>query len=65
MATQLSGKVGQLIYRQTKYGTVVYEAPAKASVPPAYGGADADSDAVGQHGGSVSPIQPDAEELFV
>ena len=33
MATQLSGKVGQLIYRQTKYGTVVYEAPSKASVP--------------------------------
>ena len=33
VATQLSGKVGQLIYRQTKYGTVVYEAPAKASVP--------------------------------
>lgn len=33
MATQLSGKVGQLIYRQTKYGTVAYEAPAKASVP--------------------------------
>ena len=33
MATQLSGKVGQLIYRQTKYGTVVYEAPTKASVP--------------------------------
>ena len=32
VATQLSGKVGQLIYRQTKYGTVVYEAP-KASVP--------------------------------
>ena len=32
VATQLSGKVGQLIYRQTKYGTVVYEAPAKASV---------------------------------
>ena len=30
---QLSGKVGQLIYRQTKYGTVVYEAPSKASVP--------------------------------
>ena len=27
VATQLSGKVGQLIYRQTKYGTVVYEAP--------------------------------------
>ena len=33
MATQLSGKVGQLIYRQTKYGTVVYEAPSKASIP--------------------------------
>lgn len=33
VASQLSGKVGQLIYRQTKYGTVVYEAPAKASVP--------------------------------
>lgn len=33
MATQLSGKVGQLIYRQTKYGTVVCEAPSKASVP--------------------------------
>ena len=32
VATQLSGKVGQLIYRQTKYGTVVYEAK-KASVP--------------------------------
>ena len=32
VATQLSGKVGQLIYRQTKYGTVVYEA-RKASVP--------------------------------
>lgn len=31
-ATQLSGKVGQLIYRQTKYGTVVYEA-RKTSVP--------------------------------
>ena len=31
VATQLSGKVGQLIYRQTKYGTVVYEAP-KVSV---------------------------------
>ena len=30
---QLSGKVGQLIYRQTKYGTVVYEAPSKASIP--------------------------------
>ena len=33
VASQLSGKVGQLIYRQTKYGTVVYEAPSKASVP--------------------------------
>ena len=33
VATQLSGKVGQLIYSQTKYGTVAYEAPAKASVP--------------------------------
>lgn len=32
VATQLSGKVGQLIYRQTKYGTVVYEA-RKTSVP--------------------------------
>lgn len=32
VATQLSGKVGQLIYRQTKYGTVVYEA-RKMSVP--------------------------------
>ena len=29
---QLSGKVGQLIYRQTKYGTVVYEAPTKATI---------------------------------
>lgn len=33
VATQLSGKVGQLIYRQSKYGTVVYEAPTKTSVP--------------------------------
>ena len=32
VATQLSGKVGQLIYRQTQYGTVVYEA-RKTSVP--------------------------------
>ena len=32
VATQLSGKVGQLIYRQTKYGTVVYEA-RKTNVP--------------------------------
>ena len=49
VATQLSGKVGQLIYRQTKYGTVVYEAK-KASVP------HADQDAVGQHGGCVSAV---------
>ena len=33
VATQLSGKVGQLIFRQTRFGTVAYEAPAKASVP--------------------------------
>jgi hypothetical protein len=33
IATNLSGKVGQLIFKQTKYGTVTYEAPAKASVP--------------------------------
>lgn len=33
VGSQMSGKVGQLIYRQTKYGTVVYEAPVKASVP--------------------------------
>lgn len=33
VATQLSGKVGQMIYRQTKYGTVVYQARAKAGVP--------------------------------
>ncbi len=32
VASQLSGKVGQLIYRQTKYGTVVYEA-RRVSVP--------------------------------
>ena len=30
VATQLSGKVGQLIYRQTKYGTVVYEARVRS-----------------------------------
>lgn len=33
VASQLSGKVGQIVYRQTKWGTVAYEAPAKASVP--------------------------------
>lgn len=33
VGSQMSGKVGQLIYRHTKYGTVVYEAPVKASVP--------------------------------
>ena len=32
VATQLSGKVGQLIYRQTKYGTVVYEARTEAQM---------------------------------
>ena len=29
VATQLSGRIGQFIYRRTKSGTVVYEAPAK------------------------------------
>ena len=33
IATQLSGKVGQFIYRRTKSGTVVCEAPAKVVVP--------------------------------
>lgn len=33
IGTQLSGKVGQIIYRQTKYGTVAYESPAKPSIP--------------------------------
>ena len=33
VATQLSGKVGQFIYRRTKSGTVVYEAPAKVAAP--------------------------------
>lgn len=33
VGSQLSGKVGQLIYAQTKKGTVVYEAPVKAKVP--------------------------------
>lgn len=33
VGSQMSGKVGELIYRHTKYGTVVYEAPVKASVP--------------------------------
>ena len=33
IGTQLSGKVGQIIYRQTKYGTVAYESPAKPSTP--------------------------------
>lgn len=31
--TKISGKVGQFIYRQTKNGTVVSEAPAKPSTP--------------------------------
>ncbi len=29
IATQMSGRIGQFIYRRTKSGTVVYEAPAK------------------------------------
>lgn len=33
IATQLSGKVGQITYRQTKNGTVAYESPAKPSTP--------------------------------
>lgn len=33
VGSQLSGKVGNLIYAQTKKGTVVYEAPVKAKVP--------------------------------
>ncbi|MBP3245582.1 MAG: hypothetical protein J6M59_10845 [Bacteroidaceae bacterium] len=33
VATQLSGRIGQFIYRRTKAGTIVCEAPAKYSVP--------------------------------
>ncbi len=33
VATQLSGRIGQFIYRRTKAGTIVCEAPAKDSVP--------------------------------
>ena len=33
VATQLSGRIGQFIYRRTKSGTIVCEAPAKDSVP--------------------------------
>lgn len=33
VSTNISGKVGQLIYRRTKYGTVVYEAPVRSSAP--------------------------------
>lgn len=33
IGTQISGKVGQIIYRQTKYGTVAYESPAKPAKP--------------------------------
>ena len=33
IGTQISGKVGQIIYRQTKYGTVAYESPAKPATP--------------------------------
>ena len=31
--TRISGKVGQYIFRQTKTGTVVSEAPVKPSTP--------------------------------
>ena len=33
VATQLSGKIGELIFAQTKNGTVVYEAPVKKKTP--------------------------------
>lgn len=33
VATQLSGKVGELIFTQTKHGTVVYEAPTRKKTP--------------------------------
>lgn len=33
IATQLSGKVGQITYRQTKNGTVAYESPKNPSTP--------------------------------
>ena len=33
VGSQLSGKVGQITYMQTKYGTVAYESRAKAKVP--------------------------------
>ena len=33
IATQLSGKVGQITYRQTKNGTVAYESPMKPATP--------------------------------
>ncbi len=33
VGSQLSGKVGQIIYRNTKHGVVAYEAKPKASVP--------------------------------
>lgn len=33
VGSQLSGKVGQITYRQTKYGTVAYENPVKAKIP--------------------------------
>lgn len=33
VATQLSGKVGELIFTQTKNGTIVYEAPARKKTP--------------------------------
>lgn len=33
IATQLSGKIGQITYRQTKHGTVAYESPAHLAKP--------------------------------
>ena len=33
VGTQLSGKVGQITFRQTKYGTVAYETPVQAKTP--------------------------------
>ena len=33
VGSQLSGKVGQITYMQTKYGTVAYESKAKAKIP--------------------------------
>ena len=33
VATQISGKVGELMFVQTKHGTIVYEAPARKKTP--------------------------------